>query len=171
MPTNADLESEIARSISELLREFGILPKGYRCEVHFYRGNRKKRRDAAFKENWNPDTDSIRIGFSPMKEKVESAIAAPSKTTSAEERLADLVRALDRPEGRPGYEFVSLKWFRDTALEMIDRYALRAYDALQLAGCLVLRTIAAEAFTFVCPDQRLIEAALSEQLKALDPAA
>jgi hypothetical protein len=26
----------------------------------------------------------------------------------------------------------------DTALEMIDRYALRAYDSVQLAGCLVL---------------------------------
>jgi predicted nucleic acid-binding protein len=59
----------------------------------------------------------------------------------------------------------------DTALEMIDRYAMRAYDALQLAGCLVLCTIAAQAFTFVCADQRLLEAARSEQLKVLDPAA
>jgi predicted nucleic acid-binding protein len=59
----------------------------------------------------------------------------------------------------------------DTALEMIDRYALRAYDALQLAGCLVLRAIAAEAFTFVCSDRRLLEAARSEQLEVLDPAA
>jgi predicted nucleic acid-binding protein len=59
----------------------------------------------------------------------------------------------------------------DTALEMIDRYALRAYDAIQLAGCLVLCTIAVEAFTFVCSDHRLLEAAQSEQLKVLDPAA
>lgn len=59
----------------------------------------------------------------------------------------------------------------DTALEMIDRYALRAYDAVQLAGCLVLCAIAAEAFTFVCSDHRLLEAARSEQLRILDPAA
>ncbi len=59
----------------------------------------------------------------------------------------------------------------DTALEMIDRYTLRAYDAIQLAGCLVLGTIAVEAFTFVCSDHRLLEAAQSEQLKVLDPAA
>jgi predicted nucleic acid-binding protein len=59
----------------------------------------------------------------------------------------------------------------DTALEMIDRYALRAYDAIQLAGCLVLCAIAVEAFTFVCSDHRLLEAAQSEQLKVLDPAA
>lgn len=58
----------------------------------------------------------------------------------------------------------------DTALEMIDRYALRAYDAVQLAGCLVLCTVAAEPFTFVCSDHRLVEAARSEQLKVLDPA-
>jgi hypothetical protein len=35
---------------------------------------------------------------------------------SVEDRLSNLVRALDRAEGRPGYEFVALKWFRDTAL-------------------------------------------------------
>jgi predicted nucleic acid-binding protein len=59
----------------------------------------------------------------------------------------------------------------DTALEMIDRYALRAYDAVQLAGCLVICRTAADAFTFVCSDHRLLEAARSEQLKVLDPAA
>jgi hypothetical protein len=58
----------------------------------------------------------------------------------------------------------------DTALEMIDRYALRAYDAVQLAGCLALCAITAEAFTFVCSDQRLVEAARSEQMKVLNPA-
>jgi hypothetical protein len=58
----------------------------------------------------------------------------------------------------------------DAAKEMIDRYALRAYDAVQLAGCLVLCAIAAEAFTFVCSDHRLLDAARSEQLKVLDPA-
>jgi predicted nucleic acid-binding protein len=59
----------------------------------------------------------------------------------------------------------------DTALEMIDRYALRAYDAIQLAGCLVLCAVTAEAFTFVCSDHRLLEAARSEQLRTLDLAA
>lgn len=57
----------------------------------------------------------------------------------------------------------------DGALEIIDRYALRAYDAIQLAGCLVLSTIGSEALTFVCSDRRLLEAARSEELKTLDP--
>jgi predicted nucleic acid-binding protein len=59
----------------------------------------------------------------------------------------------------------------ETALEMIDRHALRAYDAVQLAACLVLSDMEAEAFTFVCSDHRLLEAAGSERLKVLDPAA
>jgi predicted nucleic acid-binding protein len=57
----------------------------------------------------------------------------------------------------------------DGALEMIERYPLRAYDAVQLAGCLVLSAI--EDLTFVCSDLQLLEAARSEQLSVLDPTA
>lgn len=124
MVANADVELELARGISEVLRKLGlgILPDGYQCEVHLHRGNRKKRRDADFQVNWDPDADSIRIGFSPIEEEIETATGqAPSASKTegrglGEDRLADLVRALDRAEGRPGYEFVSLKWFRDNAL-------------------------------------------------------
>ena len=60
----------------------------------------------------------------------------------------------------------------DGALEMIDRYALRAYDAVHLAGCLALRTGAGmESPTFACADQQLLEAARSELLPVLDPCA
>jgi uncharacterized protein len=58
----------------------------------------------------------------------------------------------------------------DTALEVIDRYALRAYGAVQLAGCLALCAISSEAFTFVCSDHQLLASARSEQLVVLDPA-
>jgi hypothetical protein len=121
MTTNADVELELTHEISEVLHKLKIFPDEYQCEVHLHRGNRKKRRDAEFATNWEPDTDSIRIAFSPMEEELEiaTAAAASPKATNlmtAEDWLADLVRALDRAEGRPGYEFVSLKWFRDTAL-------------------------------------------------------
>ena len=59
----------------------------------------------------------------------------------------------------------------DQAFEMIDRYNLRAYDAVQLAGCLVLSTIGSETWSFVCSDHRLLEAANSERLRVFDPAA
>lgn len=58
----------------------------------------------------------------------------------------------------------------DGAAEMIDRYALRAYDALQLAGCLALKVKAGtEGLTFACADQQLLEAARSELLPVFDP--
>jgi predicted nucleic acid-binding protein len=59
----------------------------------------------------------------------------------------------------------------DAAVEMVDRYALRAYDAVQLGGCLVLCASAAEQFTFVCSDRKLLDAARAERLRVLDPSA
>lgn len=60
----------------------------------------------------------------------------------------------------------------DGAMEMIDRYALRAYDAIQLAGCLTLAaTVGAESPVFVCADQQLLRSARSEKLEILDPCA
>jgi hypothetical protein len=120
MATNADIESDLARKLGESLHNLGILPRGYHCEVNLQRRNRKKRRDVEFKTNWNPETDSIRISFSLTEQPSETGkIATSSESptpTAAEDRLSDMLRALDRAETRPGYEFVSLKWFRDTAL-------------------------------------------------------
>ena len=60
----------------------------------------------------------------------------------------------------------------DGAMELIDRYALRAYDAVQLAGCLALKAASGmEVPTFVCSDQQLLAAARSELLPVLDPCA
>jgi predicted nucleic acid-binding protein len=60
----------------------------------------------------------------------------------------------------------------DTALSLIDRYPLRAYDALQLAGCLCLRAAAgSDDPIFVCADQALLVSAQSEGLSVIDPAA
>lgn len=122
MATNADIELELRQKVPEFLRQLGILPHGYQCEVHLHRGNRKKRRDAEFEGNWDPDTDSVRISFSPQEEEIETTAgkaassSQPTNSKSAEVQFSDLLRALDRAERRPGYEFVSLKWFRDTAL-------------------------------------------------------
>lgn len=60
----------------------------------------------------------------------------------------------------------------DTALGLIDRYPLRAYDAIQLAGCLTLKAVSGgdDPF-FVCADQVLLVAAQSEGLSIVDPAA
>lgn len=54
---------------------------------------------------------------------------------------------------------------------LIDHYPLRAYDAIQLAGCLELRSGVGEpAPTFVCADHDLLRAAVQEGLEVLNPA-
>jgi predicted nucleic acid-binding protein len=58
----------------------------------------------------------------------------------------------------------------DLAASLVDRYPLRAYDAVQLAGCLILRAGSGKDDpTFVSSDQRLMEAAEAEGLPSLDP--
>jgi hypothetical protein len=57
----------------------------------------------------------------------------------------------------------------DSACDLIERYPLRAYDALQLAGCLVLKSVASEAPVFACADRQLLAAAETEGLAWLDP--
>jgi len=58
----------------------------------------------------------------------------------------------------------------DVALALVDSYALKGYDAMQLAGYLVLRSISGtEDPTFVCADKVLLSAARNEGCPILDP--
>lgn len=57
----------------------------------------------------------------------------------------------------------------EEAGRLVDRYPLRALDALQLAGSLVFQRGAPGPVTFVCADAPLCQAAESEQLATLNP--
>jgi len=58
----------------------------------------------------------------------------------------------------------------DLAASLVDHHPLRAYDAVQLAGCLTLRAGSGKDDpTFVSSDRRLIEVAEAEGLPSLDP--
>jgi uncharacterized protein len=60
----------------------------------------------------------------------------------------------------------------DLATSFVNRHGLRAYDAVQLAGCLMLKeNSASDEPNFVCSDQRLLQAAESEGLASFDPTA
>lgn len=100
-----------------------------------------------------------------------SAIRRRERAGDVDPKAATLI--LDRLEQHMEGRFLRLSVsdaLLDSALEMIDRYALRAYDAIQLAGCLVLKASAGPDFpTFVCSDRELLEAARSELLPVLDP--
>jgi predicted nucleic acid-binding protein len=58
----------------------------------------------------------------------------------------------------------------EQAAALLDRHPLRAYDAMQLAGCLALGSRMTERPCFVCSDQRLLRAAEGEGFTTLDPA-
>lgn len=58
----------------------------------------------------------------------------------------------------------------DVALALIDGYPLRGFDAIQLAGYLMLRSVSgAEEPVFVCADKALLSAARNEGCPILDP--
>lgn len=58
----------------------------------------------------------------------------------------------------------------EEAAGLLDRHPLRAYDSIQLAGCLSLRARVSEPPSFVCSDRQLLLAAQQEGLDVLDPA-
>lgn len=58
----------------------------------------------------------------------------------------------------------------DIADRLVDRYGLRAFDAIQLAGFLACQNSAgADLPTFVCADAELLSAATREGCITLDP--
>ena len=57
----------------------------------------------------------------------------------------------------------------EDAARLIDRHPLKAYDALQLAGCLMARRGTPVPVTFVCADTRLCDAARVEGLIVMNP--
>jgi hypothetical protein len=58
----------------------------------------------------------------------------------------------------------------EEAVSLLDRYPLKAYDAVQLAGCRALQSNLREQVTFVCSDDQLLRAAKGEGLPVIDPA-
>jgi predicted nucleic acid-binding protein len=58
----------------------------------------------------------------------------------------------------------------DIASALVDRYSLRAFDAIQLAGYLALKNSAGtDVPVFVCSDKELLTAASQEGIPTLDP--
>jgi len=58
----------------------------------------------------------------------------------------------------------------DVAMALIDGYPLKGFDAMQLAGYLVLRSISgADEPVFVCADKTLLSAARNEGCPILNP--
>jgi hypothetical protein len=120
----ADLQSELETSLSAPTSPLRALtPKGYRVRITLIdrTTNRKARKDKSA-EKWSA-ANEIRISFEPTDatsdSRANSAMPVPSpKPETVQGPIADLVRALDRAESTPGYDFVALKWFRDAVLPL-----------------------------------------------------
>jgi len=123
-----ETKAEENKKVSDALRELGFLPEGYLYRVRILGESRKKRQSASFEKSWSPDRDSIQITFEARSDQPQetSQLAVPAassplcgpkpKSGNLNDPVSDLIRALDRAESQPGYNFVALKWFRDTNL-------------------------------------------------------
>jgi hypothetical protein len=122
MRTIEQAESAFETRVQDTLKDLDLLPEGYKARVRFHGKQRDKRRSASI-DTFTPETDSVRISFEPLDEELPAQVSpAPDVGRSqiddeaVGDPVSDLIRALDRAEDRPGYDFISLKWFRDTAL-------------------------------------------------------
>ena len=93
-------------TVEEIQSRLEQLTPGYRAHVQFLpKAGHKKPKNAT---DWSPESGEIRVTFEPAK---------PSRqATRQSDPISDLVRSLNRAESTPGYDFVSLKWFRDVVL-------------------------------------------------------
>lgn len=128
---------QVERQLQEALGHqfLPFVPEHYKPQVSLYEGGRKKRRSASV-DNWSPESGEIRISFRAEDDTArgseQQGIPTNSSAANTEggtlgkppavqatkgaQAVTDLVRALNRAESRPGYEFVALKWFRDSFL-------------------------------------------------------
>lgn len=124
MTTIADVQEQLQHKLQEPLKELKLLTHGFSAHVRLYAKSRKKKRTISFDGNWHPETDTIEIRFEPEKEqpvkpKLRQAerLVNPSLSPNISPKaITDLIHALDHAESRPGFNFVALKWFRDTVL-------------------------------------------------------
>lgn len=165
--TISQVESEGRSKFMQPLADLGLLPNGYQPVVELHGKARRKRRGAAFENNWSPTTDHITIRYERVSASTADAESEPKEigrfpreSTTEQTRVdvaagamrgseprnpqdpgiaavhsceqRDLIRALDRAENRPGYSFVSLKWFRDVALPA-EGFAWSVTDAARRA--------------------------------------
>ena len=103
---------------------------------------------------------------------IESRSAIRRREREGDISRADADRILRRMQADASSSFLvqpSTSAVLEEAARLVDLYPLRAYEAIQLAGCLVLRELSPEPPTFVCADARLCEAAASAGLAVVDP--
>jgi len=133
---------ESGAPLKNILHELGYqIPDNFQARVSLLDAKGRKKRSSAAAENWSWESGRIELRFEPtasLKEPgsdsaplvhgtavsphqfAQSTVSAVTRTDNAHPPEADLLRilakTLDRAEGRPGWNFVPLKKFRDEIL-------------------------------------------------------
>src|ERR1700683_50919 len=118
------LERQFSQSLSALPLQFRL--SDYRLQVQLTNQNgRRTRNTASAEKDRSPESGGIRISFKPAVSDPAPRIEPKAPEVEGERvhrarallaDLCDLVRQLDSAEKRPGYDFVTLMWFRDAVL-------------------------------------------------------
>ncbi len=136
-----DVEPELAKKLVDPLRDAlrhlsYFPPEHYQIRVFLLDESGRKKRSNAAARSWSPDSGRIEIRFEPVSQGQEQlhsqTLRRPENILGGEpDRLAaepadstphlhpaeaDLLRALNRAESKPGWSFVPLKKFRDELL-------------------------------------------------------
>jgi hypothetical protein len=129
--------------VRKFLQNYYPNPQGRRLTISLLDESGRKKRCSAAPENWSPESGEIRIRFEPADSTQVDITAkngegstpreqnaTPNVSTGEEslafdaakllrqnnEKLAQMLDALDRAEGTPGWNFVPLRKFRDEIL-------------------------------------------------------
>ena len=132
-----EVELEFSRKlddlISDILQDLGYsLPQSHQVKASLLDSHGRKKRSNAAADNWSPVMGRIEIRFEPVVPEEKELNSQVPKTDAKQPMVtagklpkdiagvlppeADLLRALDRAESRPGWSFVPLKKFRDEIL-------------------------------------------------------
>lgn len=143
-----EMEPKLARELRDILRDIlrdlnCILPQNYLPQVSLLDVNRRKKKSNAAASNWSPESGGrIEIWFelipkentppvSPKREEQsrvqpqEKLATKPTTGIYVHPAEAELLKALDRAESRPGWNFVPLKKFRDEILPLEHCLSMR----------------------------------------------
>ena len=137
-----EVEAEFAQKLGDQLKSIlhdlsYYLPEHYQVHVSMFSNGRKKKSNAAA-NNWSPESGRIEIRFepTPKQDKQLSPEISPAGVSGqaqshglsasvsgsyTQPAVTELLRALDRAESRPGWNFVPLKKFRDEMLPLEPR--------------------------------------------------
>jgi hypothetical protein len=133
MKTIGNVRPALTHSITDAVREHLPQTAGFSIEIDIFENDRKKRSDAS-QNSWQPARGEIRIRFvgstrAGLEEAeiysqpdhngqtiLDSSSSRSSQNATGLQIQVELIHCLRKAETRPGFEFVSLKWFRDLFL-------------------------------------------------------